>query len=67
MSSLCSRLRTSQSFLEGVARAIGETGDGLRKSWSERVTPLNTLASKRQLFVQGVMFPASMDEEVSDE
>lgn len=48
MSSLCTRLSTSQSYLEGIAQAIGETGTSLRESWSERVTRLNTLASESQ-------------------
>lgn len=67
MSALCSRLNTSQSYLEGIAQAIGETSDSLRESWSERVTPLNILASERQRSRQGVRFPTSMDEEVGDE
>lgn len=61
MSSLCSRLSTSQLYLEGIAQAIGETGASLRKSWSERVGRLNTLVSDSQHHGRGVKFPDSID------
>jgi hypothetical protein len=62
MSQLRSRLSASQSYLEGVSRAIGETGSKLRESWAERVTTLNTLVSESEHRSRGVKFPASMDE-----
>lgn len=67
MSSLCSRLKESQVYLEGIARAIGETGDSIKKSWPERVKPLNTLVSESQHRGRGVQFPDSIDTRGTDE
>lgn len=67
MSSLCSRLKESQVYLEGIARAIGETSDSIKKSWHKRVKPLNTLASESQHRGRGVKFPDSIDTRETDE
>ncbi len=67
MSSLCSHLKASPRYLEGIAQAMGETGVSLRESWSRRVIPLNTTVSESQLLGHGVKFPASIDEQVPDD
>ena len=64
MSSLCSRLANSTSYLEGIAQAFGESADSFRANWSERVTLLNSakLGIARP-WVDTLRFPDPMDKE----
>jgi len=64
MSSLCSRMAASESYLRGIAQAIGETAASLRGTWSERVKLANSvgLGSEYSLH-DGVQFPDPMDSE----
>jgi hypothetical protein len=65
MSSLCSRLAKKQSYLEGVAKALGESATDFRQKWSKRVTLVNNVEIRTPFF-GGVMFPNPMDARVSE-
>jgi hypothetical protein len=65
MSSLCSKLAASEPYLEGIAKAIGETGIGLRQSWPERVRLANSV-ELGSLYHGGVRFPDPMDAEIPE-
>lgn len=67
MSSLCSRMAASKSYLEGIAQAIGETSASLRETWSERVKLANSASLGSQYFLHnGVRFPDPMDSEIPE-
>jgi len=63
MSSLCSRMAASGSYLEGIAQAIGETPASLRNTWSERVKLANSAKLGNGSLHDGVQFPDPMDSE----
>jgi len=64
MSSLCSRMAASESYLEGIAQAIGETTASFRETWSERVKLANSVGLGSQHFLHdGVQFPDPLDPE----
>lgn len=65
MSSLCSRLAKKDSYLEGIAKALGESSTDFRQKWSERVTLVNNVKSGTRYF-EGVMFPNPMDARVQE-
>jgi len=64
MSSLCSRLAQSTTYLEAIAQALGESADHFRESWSERVR----LANNVELGIRAnrLHFPDSIDVEPVD-
>jgi len=64
MSSLCSRLAQSATYLEAIAQALGESADHFRESWSERVR----LANNAELGIRAdrLRFPDSIDAEPVD-
>jgi hypothetical protein len=67
MSSLCSRMAASDSYLEGIAQAVGETAASLRGTWSERVKLANSVGLGSQYFPHnGVRFPDPMDSEIPE-
>ena len=41
MSSVCGNMAHSTKYLNGIAHVIGDTGDNILSSWSQRVKPLN--------------------------
>lgn len=62
MSSLCSRLANSESYLEGIANAFGESAADFRAKWSERVSLLNNVAlGVRHFGINNIQFPDPMD------
>lgn len=62
MSSLCTRLASSATYLEGIAQAMGETAAQFRESWSERVKVLNSVElGTRRRWPNHVRFPEKMD------
>jgi len=64
MSSLCSRMAASESYLEGITQAIGETTASFRETWSERVKLANSAGLGSEYFLHdGVQFPDPMDSE----
>jgi len=67
MSSLCSRLAASTSYLEGIAQAIGEAGAHLKETWAERVNLLNSKGlGSEYMLDDSVRFPESMDAEIPE-
>lgn len=67
MSSLCSRMAASKSYLEGIAQAIGETAASLRGTWSERVKLANSVGLGGQYFLHDdVRFPDPLDSEIPE-
>ncbi len=64
MSSLCSKLSNSGAYLNSVAEAMGLSGSILKATWSERVKPLNEVASKSQRRFGGLLFPDPMSAKV---
>jgi hypothetical protein len=63
MSSLTSRMFSSNVFLESIAAAIGETGSKLKESWAERVKLINSTSSDRwPPIYDEVSFPAEFGE-----
>ena len=41
MSSLCGRMASSDKYLNGIAKVIGDTGENLKETWDQRATSLN--------------------------
>jgi hypothetical protein len=64
MSSLCSRLANSSEYMEGIARAFGESAAHFRESWSERVKLLNSInLGISHPWIDNLRFPDPMDAE----
>ena len=62
MSSLCSRLAQSTTYLEGIAQALGESTAHFRESWSERVRLANSVElGMRHPWSDSLRFPDPMD------
>ena len=67
MSSLCSKLASSDEYLEGMARAIGESADQFRGSWSQRVNSANAADLGSRYFPnRRVRFPDPLDSDLSE-
>jgi hypothetical protein len=67
MSSLCSRLANSKSYLEGIAKAFGESATDFRNNWSERVSLLNSVElGTGRPWAHTLRFPDPMDAEPPD-
>ena len=66
MSSICNRMAASEPYLNGIAEALGESGDNLRQTWSKRVELLNKAISESQRWpFRKVVFPDPMDADVA--
>ena len=66
MSSLCSRMPASQTYLNGIAKAMGESGAHLVETWSERVQLINSVGTRSQHWLlDEVEFPDPMDAETN--
>ncbi|MDD5702125.1 MAG: hypothetical protein PHU23_08765 [Dehalococcoidales bacterium] len=67
MSSLHSRLVNSDSYLEGIAQALGETPAQFRENWPERVRRLNdTESGVRHPWLEQLRFPIALSEEKTE-
>jgi hypothetical protein len=67
MSSLCSRLAHSDTYLEGIAQALGESAAHFRESWSERVRLANDVGiGMHNPLADRLRFPDPMDASSSE-
>lgn len=67
MSALCSRLSASESYLEGIAQAVGVTPASFRESWPERTKSLNSVSLGSQYDRSYLPhFPETLGEEFPD-
>ena len=65
MSSLCSRIAASPSYLEGVEKALGMYGVRLRETWSERVSIANSeKLGSQYMLADRVRFPDQLESGV---
>lgn len=67
MSQLCSRMSTSQAYLNGIAGAMGESGTHLVDTWSKRVQHINSFdrESQHRILYHFTEFPDPMNAEIS--
>ncbi len=67
MSSVCGKMANSSRYLNGIAKAIGDTGDNILSTWSERVKPLNEATLGHEyLPIARVQFPDPINSPVRD-
>ena len=69
MSAFCSRLASSDPYIDGIASAIGVSKKHLRETWSTRVRELNsTVVAEPQSFANrdATFFPDPMDRDVPE-
>ena len=65
MSSLCGRMASSDKYLNGIAKVIGDTGENLKETWDQRATSLNE-AGLGERYFNRVQFPIPMSGKVED-
>lgn len=67
MSSLCSRLAHSATYLEEIAQAMGESADHFRESWPERVKLANSVElGMHHPLIGRLRFPESITGEPTE-
>lgn len=67
MDAFCSKLAGSESYLENIAKAIGESASYFRERWSKRAARANSAELGRQLFLSaGARFPDPMSAAVEE-
>ena len=67
MSSFCSRLGASDSYLESIAYAVGESSSTFRNSWSECADIVNKIESGSSHFLMDkVHFPDRIADNIPD-
>ena len=58
MSSVCGKIANSSNYLNGIAHVLGDTGENVLSTWSERVKPLNEASLGSDYFpIPRVQFP----------
>jgi len=58
MSSVCGKMANSSHYLNGIAHILGDTGDNVLSTWSERIKPLNEASLGIEYIpIQRVQFP----------
>jgi len=59
-------MAASQTYLNGIANAMGESGVHLVETWSERVQLINSVDTRSQHWsLDEVKFPDPMDAEIT--
>ena len=67
MSSFCSRLGASDTYLNNIANAVGESSATFRNLWSQRVDFLNRIAlGSSHFLVDEVHFPDRIGDNIPD-
>jgi hypothetical protein len=67
MSSLCSRLAQSATYLEEIAQAMGESADHFRESWPERARLANSIElGMHHPLTDRLRFPESITGELTE-
>ena len=67
MSSFCSRMVASESYLKGMAKSMGESVDHLVETWSHRVKYINEVSlGPGYLLLDRVLFPDNMESQIPD-